>query len=258
MPPFWGRYWGHFPNAKNTMPLSDTQIRNLKPKSKPYKVSDFEGLYITVKPSGSRLWNLKYRYEGREKRLSFGAYPAISLAQARKLRDEAKKILAEGKDPSEVKADQKRLKRAKAENTFSRQAEAFVDKAKREGRAPATIAKTEWLLEMACADFGSKPMTEITPQLVLESLRKVEAKGNYETAKRLRSKIGAVFRFAVANGLAENDPTYTLKDALTRPNPTPRAAITSRAAFACYRRLSWASDNPHCAGVSSFDRSAPR
>lgn len=211
------------------MPLTDTKIRNLKPKEKSYKVSDFEGLYVTVRPTGARLWNMKYRFEGREKRLSFGAYPAISLAQARKMRDDAKALLAKGKDPGAVKAEQKRQSRAKSANTFAKQADAFIDKAKREGRAASTLAKTEWLLGMACSDFGSKPMSDITAQVILESLRKVEAKGNYETAKRLRSKIGAVFRYAVANGMAETDPTYALKGALIRPNPTPRAAITNPA-----------------------------
>ncbi|TNJ42208.1 Arm DNA-binding domain-containing protein [Phaeobacter sp. B1627] len=92
------------------MPLSDVQIRNLKPRDKQYKVSDFEGLYILVKPSGSRLWQLKYRFFGKERLLSFGAYPAISLAQARKLKDEARALLAQDIDPSEAKQEAKRTK----------------------------------------------------------------------------------------------------------------------------------------------------
>ena len=106
------------------MPLTDTQIRSLKPKDKPYKVSDFQGLYVTVAPSGSRLWHMKYRIDGREKRLSFGAYPAISLAQARKLRDEARARLAAGEDPGEVKKEEKRQKLLVQETTFAKLAEA--------------------------------------------------------------------------------------------------------------------------------------
>ncbi|WGW03647.1 tyrosine-type recombinase/integrase [Tropicibacter oceani] len=208
------------------MPLSDTQIRNLKPKAKPYKVSDFDGLYVTVTPSGSRLWHLKYRIDGREKRLSFGAYPAVSLVQARQLRDEARAKLANNEDPGETKRRQKLLDRERRSHTFEDQAKGYIDKARREGRAPATMAKTEWLLDMACADFGKWPITDITSPAILTCLRKVEAKGNYETAKRLRSKIGGVFRYAIANGLAETDPTQALKDALVRAKPTPRAAIT--------------------------------
>ncbi len=207
------------------MPLSDVQIRNLKPKAKPYKVGDFDGLYMTVTPTGSRLWHMKYRIAGREKRLSFGAYPAISLAQARQLRDEARSVLAAGNDPGEVKQERKRADRERRGITFASQAEAFIDKARREGKAQATMDKTEWLLGMANDAFGARPITDVTPPMILDCLRRVEAKGNYETARRLRSKIGAVFRYAVANGVAETDPTYALRGALIAPTVTPRAAI---------------------------------
>ena len=208
------------------MPLSDAKLRTLKPKAKSYKVSDFEGLYVTVMPSGSRLWHLKYRIGGREKRLSFGAYPSVTLAEARKLKDEARAVLAAGGDPGIVKQERKRAERERRGITFAAQADAFIDKARREGKASATMVKTEWLLQMACSDFGATPISEVTAPTILTCLRRVEAKGNYETARRLRSKIGAVFRYAVANGLAETDPTYALRDALIRPTVTPRAAIT--------------------------------
>jgi integrase len=207
------------------MPLSDIQLRTLKPKAKPYKVGDFDGLYMTVTPTGSRLWHMKYRIAGREKRLSFGAYPAVSLARARQLRDEARSLLAEGGDPGEIKQERKRADRERRGITFASQAEAFIDKARREGKAQATMDKTEWLLGMANDAFGARPITDITPPMILDCLRRVEAKGNYETARRLRSKIGAVFRYAVANGVAETDPTYALRGALIAPTVTPRAAI---------------------------------
>ncbi|WP_247716813.1 tyrosine-type recombinase/integrase [Gymnodinialimonas ceratoperidinii] len=174
------------------MPLSDAKIRILKPKAKPYKVGDQDGLYITVTPSVSRLWHLKYRIDGREKRLSFGAYPSVGLATARKLKDQARSTLADGSDPGAVKQEQKRVDREIRGNTFAAQAKAFIDKGRREGKADATKAKIEWLLGMACADFGALPITAITSPTVLACLRKVEAKGNYETAKRLRAKIGGV------------------------------------------------------------------
>jgi len=208
------------------MPLTDTQIRNLKPRDKAYKVTDFQGLYVTVAPSGSRLWHMKYRIDGREKRLSFGAYPAVSLAQARKLRDEARSRLAAGEDPGEVKKEDKRQKQIIRETTFKKLAEAYKEKAEKEGRAEATKVKTEWLLGMAIAAFGDKPIAEVTSPMVLACLRKVESKGNHETAKRLRAKIGAVFRYAIASGVAENDPTFALRDALIRPKVKSRSAIT--------------------------------
>lgn len=206
--------------------LSDARLRTLKPKAKAYKVGDFDGLFITVTPSGSRLWHMKYRIDGREKRLSFGAYPDVSLADARKLKDQARAALAKGEDHGAAKQEQKRLDRERRGVTFASQAEAFMDKARREGKAEATMSKTEWLLGMACAEFGSTPISDITAPMILTCLRRVEAKGNYETAKRLRAKIGGVFRYAVANGVAETDPTYALRDALIRPTVTPRAAIT--------------------------------
>jgi integrase len=207
------------------MPLTDATIRNLKPRDKPYKVSDFEGLFLLVKPTGSRLWHQKYRIDGKEKLLAIGSYPEVSLAQARLARDAARALLASGKDPSEVKQERKREEKERRGLTFESQAKAYMDKTAKEGRADATLSKTEWLLGKAIAEFGTKPMSEITSPMVLRCLRKTEAKGNYETAKRLRAKVSAVFRYAVANGTATTDPTYALKDALIRPTAKPRAAI---------------------------------
>jgi integrase len=207
------------------MPLTDAAIRSLKPRDKPYKVSDFEGLFLLVKPTGSRLWHQKYRIDGKEKLLAIGSYPEVSLAQARLARDAARALLAAGKDPSDAKQERKREEKERRGLTFESQAKAYFDKTKKEGRAETTLSKTEWLLDMAIAEFGSKPMSEITSPIVLRCLRKIEAKGNYESARRLRAKISAVFRYAVANGTATTDPTYALKDALIRPTAKRRAAI---------------------------------
>jgi integrase len=208
------------------MPLSDVQIRNAKGADRPYKLSDFDGLFLLVKPSGSRLWQMKYRFDGKEKLLSCGAYPAVSLVQARTRRDDARALLADGTDPGQAKQEQKALKRDANARTFAKLADALLAKMEKEGKAENTLSKTKWLLRLAKADFGKMPIGEITPPVVLKCLRKVEAKGNYETAKRLRATIGGVFRYAIANGAAENDPTYALQGALIRPTVTPRAAIT--------------------------------
>ncbi|MFZ1662891.1 MAG: integrase arm-type DNA-binding domain-containing protein [Paracoccaceae bacterium] len=218
------------------MPLSDAAIRNLKPREKPYKVSDFDGLFLLVKPTGSRLWHFKYRLDGKEKLLSIGPYPEISLAEARVARDVARALVAKSQDPSAAKQDHKREERERRGLTFETQAQAYFEKTQKEGRAESTLDKTQWLLDMAVADFGRKPMSEITSPMVLRCLRKVEAKGNYETAKRLRAKISAVFRYAVATGSATTDPTYALKDALIRPKPKPRAAITDPKALGALMR----------------------
>jgi len=153
--------------------------------------------------------------------LSFGPYPSVTLAQARGMRDAARALLANDEDPGAVKQEQKQQKLAASEHSFAHMAEAYMAKVNKEGRATATQKKTTWFLGMAIADFGKKPIADITAPMVLACLRKVEAKGNYETARRLRAKIGAVFRYAVANGVADTDPTF----ALIRPTVTSRAAI---------------------------------
>jgi integrase len=207
------------------MPLTDAKIRNLKTKATDYKVSDFEGLFVLVKKTGSKSWRFKYRVAGKEKLMVFGDYPYISLAQARALRDDAKTKLAAGSDPNAIKQAAKRAALAKDEETFSVLAQAYFDKLTAEKKADATLTKARWLLDMAIADFGEKPIKEITSPMILTTLRKLEAKGTYETAKRLRAKIGAVFRYAVAGGVVQIDPTYSLRDALIRPKAKPRAAI---------------------------------
>jgi len=211
------------------MALTDTKIRNLKPKERPYKVSDFEGLYVLVTPSGSRLWNLKYRIDGKERKLSLGAYPSISLSQARNAKEDARALIAQGHDPSDAKQDAKRERREIKERTFEMIGATFLEKQRKEQKSKATLDKTAYHLQLANADFGRKPISEITAPMILTCLRKIEAKGNYETAHRLRARIGSVFRFAVASGIAETDPTYALRDALIRPTRVHRAAITDPA-----------------------------
>ena len=208
------------------MPLSDAAIRSAKPKEKPYKLSDGGGLYLLVNPNGSRLWRLKYRVATKERLLSIGAYPTISLAKAREKRDDAKTSLADGLDPSSLKRQKKLTASILGANTFKALAEELIEKAKREGRAPITIAKTEWLLGMAYAELGNRPIAEITPAEVLAILQQVEGKGHNETATRLRSKIGSVFRYAIATARAVSDPTFALRGALVTPKVQHRAAIT--------------------------------
>ncbi|WP_120505172.1 tyrosine-type recombinase/integrase [Sulfitobacter mediterraneus] len=207
------------------MPLSDIQVRNLKPRDKAYKVSDFEGLFVLVKPNGSKLWHMKYRLYGKERLFSIGVYPDVSLAQARKAKEEARAKVVADIDPSEAKQTEKRVKREEAGQTFEKIGAEFLNKQRKEGKAKATLDKTEYHLKLANRDFGRRPITEITAPLILKTLRKVEAKGTYETAHRLRARIGSVFRYAVASGMAEMDPTYALRDALIRPTRVHRAAI---------------------------------
>ena len=222
------------------MSLTDTRIRNLKNEGKAYKVADGGGLYIQVSATGSKLWRMRYRWEGREKVLSFGTYPAVSLAKARAKQREAKALLADNIDPSAQAKAEKAARIAKTEHTFSKIAGELVEKLRKEGKAEVTLTKKNWLIGMASADFGDLPIREITSPQILETLRKVEAKGNYETAKRLRSTIGQVFRYAIATARAENDPTYALRGALIAPKVSHMAAATTQEDFAKLVRAIWA------------------
>ena len=217
------------------MSLSDVACRTAKPGATIKKFSDGWGLQLWVHPSGSKLWRYAYRFAGKQKLLSFGPYPIVSLAEARDERDKAKKLLVKGIDPSEAR------KRAKAEAlaakvTFRTIGDELLALQARSGRAAATLEKTEWLLNLVYPILGDKCVDEIRPPEVLEVLRKVENRGNYETARRLRSTIGRVCRFAVAIGRAENDPTYALRGALARPPAKAHAAIIDAKAFGALLR----------------------
>ena len=197
-------------------------MRNAKPSAKPRKLSDGGGLHVLVQPIGSKLWRLAYRFAGKQKTLALGVYPAVSLEEARRLRDEAKKLLARSIDPSvQLKTD----KQAGKDSRFRTVAEEVIAKLEREGRAPASLAKNRWLLDFAYPMFGDRPVAEITARDLLALLRKIEGRGLYETARRLRSTCGMVFRYAIATGRAERDPSMDLRGALTAPQVNHRATI---------------------------------
>lgn len=205
------------------MALSDLKCRNARPESKLRKLSDGGGLQLWVQPSGARLWRLAYRFNGKQKVLALGGYPVISLSEARLARDEAKRLLCSGVDPAQ---ERKLNKAVAARDGFRAIAEEYVDKLKKEGRADATITKVNWLLDFAYPTIGHKCIREIDAVEILTVLRTVEVRGRYETARRLRSTIGSVFRYAIATARAAADPTSALRGALIRPTVTPRAAIT--------------------------------
>lgn len=209
------------------MALTDLALRNAKPRDNPYKLFDGGGLHLLVNPNGSRIWRLAYRFAGKPKQLSFGPYPTVTLVAARQKRDEAKRLLLEGQDPSTVRKLERVNAAIAAGNTFALLAAEYVERLERRGAAAATIAKNRWLLEtLAGPALGPRPIGEITPVEVLATLQQVERSGRRESARRLRAAIGSVFRFAIATLRAENDPTFALKDALERPKVTHRAALT--------------------------------
>lgn len=225
------------------MPLTDTQVRNLKPREKPFKISDGGRMHLYVTPKGAKRWRMAYDFGGKEKLMSLGPYPAVSLAKARERRAEAKALLADGVDPmAQAKAD-KEERAALHEHTFAIIAAELVSKLRKEGKAETTLKKKQWLIDKANADFGDMPIRDLKPATVLACVKKVEVLGNYESAKRLRSTIGQVCRYAVATARAENDPTYALRGALIAPTVTHMAAATNREDFARIVKAIWAYDS---------------
>ena len=203
--------------------LNDVRVRTTKPCQRPIKLSDSGGLYLLIAPHGSKLWRLAYRFGGKQKTLAIGAYPTFTLKAARDKREEAKRLLANGVDPSTERRLAKQI--TSTENTFKAVAEEVLAKLEKEGRADVTLTKKRWLLDFAYPAFGHRPIGEITAPEVLSVLRRVEARGRYETARRLRSTCGTIFRYAIATGRAERDPSADLRGALTSPKVNHRAAI---------------------------------
>lgn len=209
------------------MALSVVSIKAAKGRDKPYKLTDGDGLFLYVAPNGGRYWRMNYRYLGKQKTLAFGVWPGIGLADAREQRDAARKLLAKGEDPGEkIKLDRFAATVA-ASNSFNAVADEWLAKVEREGRATATIKKLRWLLVYINASLGKRPIASITAHEMLVMLRKIESKGRFETAKRLRSVCSQIFRYAIATARAERDVAADLRGALIAPQPVHRAAITN-------------------------------
>ena len=196
------------------MSLSDTSIRNAKPRAKPYKLSDAQGLFLLIKPNGSKLWYMKYRIDGKEKKLAFGAYPATALASARKMRDGAKSLLSEGHDPA-LKKQQDKQKR-KNGNTFEDVAHKWLARNSRWSEAHA--AKILRSLELHVFPFiGKFPIGDLKTADLLVSLRVAEKKGNLETAARIQQRTTAIMRYAVQESLIASNPASDLAGAIEPP-----------------------------------------
>ncbi len=209
------------------MGLTAVAIKAAKGRDKPYKLTDSDGLHLLVLPSGGRYWRINYRYLGKQKTLALGVWPDVELADARAKRDTARRLLAKGFDPAEqVKLD-KITAGVAAANTFKAVAEEWYAKAEKERLAPATLNKIRWLLTFAYASFGNRPIADISPYELLAVLRKFEVRGKHESAKRLRSTCGQVFRYAIATARANRDISADLRGALISVKVTHRAAVTT-------------------------------
>ena len=189
------------------MPLSSLAVQNAKPRESFYLLTDGNGLHLLVNPNGSKLWRLRYRFGGKQNMLGLGSFPEITLADARGKRDDARKLLANGVDPSRQKKLDKITAKSAANNTFGAIAEEHLKNQEESGTAASTMVKNRWYLQDLAAPVSNLPITQITPAEILSLLKKIEKSGRRETARKVRGAIGSVFRLAIT----------TLSDGLSPP-----------------------------------------
>lgn len=205
------------------MPLNDRLLRTLGPKAKAYRRADEGGLYVEVAPSGGRLWRWKYRFGGKEKRLSFGSYPDVSLKAARERRDAARRLLAAGTDPGEAR------KAGKAAQAGAESFEAIAREWHAKFASTWVASHGDRIMRRMEKDLfpwlGKRPIADLRAPELLAVLRRIESRGAQETAHRAMQNCGQVFRYAVATGRAERDPTGDLRGALPPPKEKHHASI---------------------------------
>jgi hypothetical protein len=208
------------------MPLTDTTIKNAKPSAKPVRMFDGGGLYLELAPTGGKLWRLKYRFDGKEKRLALGKYPDVGLKEARERRDDARKLLANGSDPGAVKKAQKAAQQERAANTFEAVARKWFSKWETE--VTTSTAESQWgrLVKHIMPALGDCPIADIDAPKIMGALRPLEERGTGDTLRKARMAISLIMRFAVQYGRARGDPTPALKGAFKAAPVKHMAAIT--------------------------------
>jgi len=206
--------------------LTDTKVRTAKPRPKSYKLADGNRLFLLVAPGGGKLWRWNYTYDGKNKTMAFGAYPLVSLADARARRDEAYAILCEGRDPAVAKKLKIEANLEAARQTFERVAREWHENARTQWAKIHAADIIRSLERDIFPAIGDLPIAQLTPPLILAALREIEARGSIETAKRIRQRISAVFVYAIAQGIAASDPTEKLGAVLKPLRKGRQPAIT--------------------------------
>jgi len=211
--------------------LTNVLIRNAKPKDKLYRIADGKGLNLEVPPDGAKRWRFRYRFGGKQKMISLGTYPEVSLKTARERLDAARKSLADGVDPSQIRKAEKAA-RSEIENTFEAVAREWIEQRSTFWAERHTAEVSRKLEYDAYPTIGARPVSEIDAPEILALLRRIENRGARETAHRVREHIGQVIRYAVATGRAKRDPTGDLRGALAPVKPRNFAALTGAEDFA--------------------------
>lgn len=219
------------------MPLTDAAVRNAKPTDKPFKLADERGLFLLVTPGGGKWWRLKYRFEGKEKLLSLGVYPDVGLKDARTRRDEARKLLADGVDPGEHRKAQKSAREDRAANSFEVIAREWYAK-----HAPNWVSTHgDRIIRRLERDIfpwiGGRPIADIPASELLAVVQRIEKRGALETAHRALQNCGQIFRYAVATGRADRDPSSDLRGALPPVKGEHFSAVTDPARVAEILRM---------------------
>lgn len=207
--------------------LNDTKLRSLKPRDKPYRVADANGLCIEVRPTGAKVWRYRYRHLGKPSIFTIAEYPSTGLAEARAERERLRALVKGGGNPAQEARAARAARVERAQATFSAIALELLDKRSREGLSQGSVKREQRLIEKDLAGIASMPIAEVTAPLLLQALRKLEQRGVVETAHRARSLAGRVFRYAIATGRAEQNPAESLAGALEQTSTQHFASITN-------------------------------
>ncbi|MEY4631063.1 MAG: hypothetical protein RIQ81_1183 [Pseudomonadota bacterium] len=220
------------------MPLTDQQIRALRPDpAKTLKVFDSGGLYLEMTPSGSKRWRFKYRFEGKEKLISLGLYPLVSLKESRHQRDDAKRLLMNGLDPSAQRKAAREVAETSAKNSLESVAREWLAQNSHKW-APSHIKTITLRLQKdVFPHIGMRPIADLIAPEILTVLRRIESRDAYETTHRVKTNLSQIFRYGVATGRVKSDPTTDLRGALRPVKPTHLAAVTDPTRFGQILRM---------------------
>lgn len=206
--------------------LTDTKLKTLKPRERPYRVADTNGLCIEVRPSGSKVWRYRYRHAGKPSMVTMSEYPSLGLAAARAERDRLRTLVKGGGSPAYVARMEKAIKSESLATTFGAVANEWLDKRSKEGLSPGSVRRERRLIEKDLASLSSVAITDVTAPLLLAALRKLEKRGVIESAHRARSLSGRVFKYAIATGRTQSNPADSLVGALEQPQVKHFASVT--------------------------------